>query len=185
LIGNEAMIAVVRGSSSAEIQDVFEVFVERWRGSARLVGLIAESHGLPDRACTAGFLRNIATGERFSIFEDLGPGSTACHLDGLGAASAAAAVERDIAAGSDLALLSKFGKLEAGGGGLVRAFKAALDAHIPLLTSVPVSFEGPWGKLIGRSFTILSADLDEIGAWWQAIRKERAVVDCVASQQRS
>jgi len=175
------MIAVVRGSSGAEIQDVFEVFVGRWRDSVRLAGLIAESHGLPDRTCTAGFLRNIATGERFSIFEDLGPGSTECHLDGLGAVSAAASVERDIAAGCDVVLLSKFGKLEAAGGGLFRAFKATLDAHIPLLTSVPLTFAGPWEKLMGRSFTVLSADLDEIGAWWQAIRKDR-VVSCLASQ---
>jgi hypothetical protein len=174
LIGNEAMIAVVRGSSGADVQSVLQTFVERWRGSARLAGLLAESHGLPDRACSAGFLRNIATGERFSIFEDLGPGSTECHLDGLGAVQAAASVERDVAAGCDLVLLSKFGKLEAGGGGLFRAFKATLDAQIPLLTSVPLAFEEPWRKRIGRPFTVLSVDPDEIGAWWQAIRKERA-----------
>lgn len=174
MTGNNATIAAVRGSSGAEVQGVFQTFVERWDGAARLAGLLAESHGLPDRACSAGFLRNIATGERFSIFEDLGPGSTECHLDGLGAAQAAASVERDIAAGCDLVLLSKFGKLEVGGRGLFQAFKAALDARIPLLTSVPLAFEGPWKKLIGRSFTVLSADPDEIGAWWQAIRKERA-----------
>jgi hypothetical protein len=174
LTGNNATIAVVHGRSGAEVQSVLQTFVERWRGSARLAGLIAESHGLPDRACSAGFLRNIATDERFSIFEDLGPGSTACHLDGLGAVSAAASVERDIAAGCDLVLLSKFGKLEAAGGGLFRAFKAAVDAHVPLLSSVPLSFEGTWKELVGQSFTVLSADPDEIGAWWQAIRKERA-----------
>jgi hypothetical protein len=166
-------IAVVRGSSGVEVQDVFRAFVERWRRSARLAGLIAESHDLPDRACSAGFLRNIATEERFSIFEDLGPGSTECHLDGLGAVSAAASVERDVAAGCDLVLLSKFGKLEAGRGGLFRAFKAAVDADIPLLTAVPPAFEGPWKTLIGRSFTVLSADPDAVGAWWRAVRKER------------
>ena len=82
-------IAMVRGSVGKEVQDVFRQLVERWQPSARLVGLIAESHGLADRACSAGFLRNIANGERFSIFQDLGPGSTACHLDGLGALAAA------------------------------------------------------------------------------------------------
>jgi hypothetical protein len=163
-------IAVVRGRSGAEVQDVFAAFVERWLGSARLVGLIAENHGLLDRTCSAGFLRDIATKERFSIFQDLGPSSTACHLDELGALRAAAVVQRDIAAGCDLVLLSKFGKLEAGGGGLFRAFKAALDAQIPLVTSVSPAFEEPWKKFSAGSFTILSADRDEIGEWWQAIR---------------
>jgi hypothetical protein len=59
-----------------------------------------------------------------------------CHLDGAGALSAAVAVRRDIAAGCELVLLNKFGKLEAAGEGLAGAFKAALDARIPLVTSV-------------------------------------------------
>lgn len=164
-------IAVVRGSSSNEVQGAFRAFAERWRPSARLVGLIAESHGLSDRACSAGFLRNIATEERFSIFQDLGPGSTACHLDGAGALKAAAAVQRDIAAGCDLVLLSKFGKLEARGDGLFGAFKAAVDAHVPLLTSVSPAWEEPWKTLSSRSFAILPADPDEISTWWRAIRQ--------------
>jgi hypothetical protein len=137
------------------------------------VGLIAENHDLPDRACSAGFLRNITTEERFSIFQDLGLGSTACHVDGSGALQVAAAVQRDIAAGRDLVVLSKFGKLEAGGGGLLRAFKAAVEAQIPLLTSVSPAFEGPWKKLCGGSLTILSAGPD-ITTWWQGIRKSPA-----------
>lgn len=164
-------IAVVRSGSSHEVQDAFRAFVERWRPSARLVGLIAESHGLSDRACSAGFLRNIASEERFSIFQDLGPGSTACHLDGAGALKAAAAVQRDIAAGCDLVLLSKFGKLEARGDGLFGAFKAAVDAHVPLLTSVSPAWEEPWKTLSSRSFAILPADPDEISTWWRAIRQ--------------
>jgi hypothetical protein len=168
-------IAVVRGASSAQVQDVFQMLAEQWSPSVRLAGLIAESHGLADRACSAGFLRNVASGERFSIFQDLGPGSTECHLDGAGALSAAEAVQRDVAAGCDLVLLSKFGKLEAGGKGLFNAFKAVIQAHIPLLTSVSPAFEEQWKSLAGRSFTILTADLGSIGAWWRAIRKTPAM----------
>jgi hypothetical protein len=53
LIGNDAIIAVVRGSSGAKVQQVFQVFVEQWRGSARWAGLVAQGHDLPDRACSA------------------------------------------------------------------------------------------------------------------------------------
>lgn len=162
-------IAVVRGTSSAEVQEVFQTLVERWRPAFRLAGLIAEHHGLTDRACSAGYLRNVRSGERFSIFHDLGPGSTQCHLDGTGARSAADAVQRDIAAGCDLVLLSKFGKLEADRKGLFDAFTAALDARVPLLTSVSRASESLWEKLVGRSYAVLPADPDRIGAWWQAI----------------
>lgn len=47
------------------------------------------------------------------MFKDPGPGSMAYHLDENGVARAAEAVRRDLAAGCDLVLLSKFGKLEA------------------------------------------------------------------------
>jgi Protein of unknown function (DUF2478) len=164
-------IAVVRGTSSDEVQGVFQTLVERWRPACRLAGLIAEPHGLADRACSAGFLRSVTSGERFSIFHDLGPGSAACHLDGTGARSAADAVQRDIAAGCDLVVLSKFGKLEASGNGLFGAFKAALEAQIPLLTSLSPAFEKQWEQLAGRSYVVLPADLDRIDAWRQSISR--------------
>src|SRR5580700_10450611 len=95
-------IAVVRGASNAEIQDIFRALAERWQPELRLAGAVAESHGLADRFCPAGYLRNLATGARFSIFHDLGSGTVECHLDGAGVAAAAAAVQHDIAAGCDL-----------------------------------------------------------------------------------
>jgi hypothetical protein len=164
-------IAVVRGASRARVQEVFRALAERWRLSVRLAGLVAEEHGLANRACSAGFLRNIGSGERFSIFQDLGPGSTACHLDETGALTAAHAVRRDIAVGCDLVLLSKFGKLEADGRGLFGAFQAALDAHIPLLTSVSATFEEPWKRLVRQPIAILPADPDKVDAWWQAVHR--------------
>ncbi len=164
-------IGIVRGTSGDEVQGVFRTLVERWRPACRLAGLIAEHHGLTDRACSAGFLRSVTSGERFSIFHDLGPGSTACHLDGTGARSAADAVQRDIAAGCDLVVLSKFGKLEASGNGLFGAFKAALEAQIPLLTSVSPACEKQWETLAGRLYVVLPADLERISAWRQSISK--------------
>lgn len=173
--------AVVRGSSSAEVQAVFQRLVERWRPTVRLAGLVAEHHGLADRACSAGFLRNVTNGERFSIFQDLGPGSTACHLDGVGALTTSEAVQRDITAGCDLVLLSKFGKLEANGKGLFGAFRTALDAHVPLLTSLSPACEQRWRSLAGDAYTVLPADLGRIGTWWRAVRNLPAAAGASAS----
>jgi hypothetical protein len=73
-------IAVVQGVPSAQVQELFQTLVGRWQPSARLAGVVAEDHGLADRACSAGFLRSLGNGERFPIFQDLGPGSKICHL---------------------------------------------------------------------------------------------------------
>lgn len=163
-------IAVVQGVPSAQVQELFRTLAERWQATAHLAGAVAEDHGLADRACAAGFLRSLGNGEKFQIFQDLGPGSETCHLAGAGALSAAAAVRRDIAAGCDLVVLNKFGKLEAEGGGLRDAFAAAIEAGIPILTSVSTRFATAWERFAAPLFVVLPADVDRIDAWWQAVR---------------
>jgi hypothetical protein len=161
-------IAVIRGAPGPLIQQLFQTLADRWRSSLRLAGVIAEDHGLPDRACTAGYLRGLGSGERFPIFQDLGPGSQTCHLEGGGALAAAVAVQRDIAAGCDLVLLNKFGKLEADGGGLRDAFSEAIEAGVPVLTSVAPAFAAAWEEFADSLYVVLPADADRIEAWRQA-----------------
>src|SRR5215470_4824237 len=98
------IIAVVRVHRNAEIQVIFRALADKWRPDVRLAWLVAEDHGLAGRHCQAGYLRNLTTGARFSIFHDLGPGVPMCQLDGIGAVAAAAEVQDDIAAGCDLVL---------------------------------------------------------------------------------
>ena len=163
-------IAVVQGVPSAQVQRLFQTLVERWQPSVRLAGVIAEDHGLADRACSAGFLRRLGNDERFPIFQDLGSGAQACHLAGDGAVDAAAAVRRDIASGCDLVVLSKFGKLEAEGGGLRDAFGAAIEAEVPVLTSVSAKFVTAWQHFATPLFVVVPDDVDRIEAWWQSVQ---------------
>jgi hypothetical protein len=162
-------IAVVQGAASTEIQDLFRAFAERWRLSTRLAGVVAEHHGLPDRACNAGYLRNLGNDERFPIFNDRGAGARGCHLDSAGVTTAAEAVQRDIAAGCDLVLLSKFGWLEAKGRGLFDAFGAAIGAGIPVLTSVSGPSLESWERFAAPLFAIVPADAKRIEAWWREV----------------
>jgi hypothetical protein len=151
------------------MQRLFAALAERWLPSLRLAGVVAEDHGLADRACSAGYLRSLRSGERFQIFQDLGPGSTGCHLAGTGALAATVAVQRDVAEGCDLVLLSKFGKLEAGGSGLRDAFSAAIEWGIPVLTSVSPAFAAAWAEFAGSLSVVLPPDDDRIEDWRQAV----------------
>jgi hypothetical protein len=161
-------IAVARGAP-LEVANTFKTLVALWQPTLRLAGLIAETHGLPDRRCNAGYLRSVTTGERYSIFQDFGPGSAVCHLDGDGVAGAARAVQRDLGVGYDLVLLSKFGRLEASGQGLAGAFRTALEARTPLLTSVSSALEEVFAEFVGRSFVVLPADPVAIDNWWRTL----------------
>jgi hypothetical protein len=172
-------IAVVRGAPNLEIQSILRDLADRWRSDMRLAGVVAEDHGLPDRACQAGYLRSLTNGARFTIFHDLGPHVPECHLDGIGAAAAGEAVQRDIAAGCDLVLLNKFGKLEAAGDGLADAFRAALAAGLPLLTSVSPAQDEAWRQFVGQAYDVLPADPAAIDFW-----RRRVLTSAVGPDRR-
>jgi hypothetical protein len=82
-------------------------------------------------------------------------------------------VRRDIAQGCDLVVLSKFGRLEAEGGGLRDAFGAAIEAGIPVLTSVSGKFGKAWQNFAAPLSVTVPDDADAIEAWWEAVRPRR------------
>jgi hypothetical protein len=163
-------IAAVQGASSAVVRDMFRALVARWQSSARIAGVLEESHGQGNQVCGAGYLRSIASGARYSMFQDLGPGSTACRIDPAGVLLAGEAVRRDIAAGCDLVFLNRFAKLEAERQGLMSAFAAAVKAGVPLLTSVSPAFQGAWERFAAPLFVMLPAEPETIDGWWRAVR---------------
>lgn len=167
--GTIKTVAAVEGAPSRVVQALFGDLVQRWRQYARIVGVLATDHGLDNRACSAGYLHGISKGIDFPIFHDLGSGSTACHIDGAGMASASEAVCQDIAAGCDLVVLSKFGKLEAEGRGLASAFVAAMDAGVPVLTSVSRAHLANWLQFSAPYALALPPDADRIEAWWNEV----------------
>jgi hypothetical protein len=159
-------IAILQGADSAVIQQLLAEFFTRWHSRARIVGVIEDPQG-DSCGCAPGHLRNLAGGRSFPIFQDLGPGSTGCSLDGASLVEAGEQVRRDIAAGCDLVLLSKFGKFEAeNGSGLLPAFAAALDGGAMVLTSVAPKFMAAWDAFANPYYVVLPARPEAIEAWW-------------------
>jgi Protein of unknown function (DUF2478) len=172
----EKPIAVVQGAPSAVIQQMFDTLVSRWRPTLRIAGVIEEGHELTDwKRSDGGRLRSIVDGRCYPIFQDLGAGSMACQLEGSGAAAASEAVRRDIAAGCDLVVLSKFGKLEMGNEGLVPALVAAMEAEVPILTSVSPMFRQAWAEFADPLFVVLPAEAEAVEAWLRGLLSRRVV----------
>jgi uncharacterized protein DUF2478 len=165
-------IAAVQGAPSAVVQGMLRALVAGWQSSARIVGVLEERQGQDGESCGAGYLRSIASGARYSMFQDLGRGSTACRIDPAGVLLASEAVRRDIEAGCDLVVLNRFAKLEAGRGGLMSAFTAAVEAQVPVLTSVSPVFRGAWEQFAAPLFAVLPAEPETIEAWWRAVRTD-------------
>jgi hypothetical protein len=164
-------IAMVQGAESAEIQRLLRDFAVSLAPSARIVGVIEEIATPGASACDAGQLVSLASGARFSIFQDRPRTPSACNVDAAGPLSAGEVVRCDIEGGCDLVILSKFGKLEAEQkGGLVPAFVAAAEAGVPILTSVSPKFEAVWRQFTEGDHARLPANRDALDAWWQAVR---------------
>lgn len=158
-------IATLGGADGPTLQALLAASVAEWKAAGlRIAAIIAEAHNLPDRTCSAGFLRDVASGQAYSMFLEAPPSGTSCHLDATGVDDACAAILGQIL-DSDVVVLSKFGKLEAAGGGLAPAFTAAFAAGKPVLTTVSDLHRDAWHRLAPDAIR-LPADMTAIRDWW-------------------
>jgi hypothetical protein len=177
-------VAALRGGSSADIQSFLGEFATRLtREGWKVAGAIEIAGGASTGACGRFAVRNVSTGEVISISQNLGPGSTACSLDPAGLADACAAVERSIAAGVDLVIISKFAKQEAARGGMSDAFRAAIAAGVPILTSVSPAMSDAWRAFAGPLSRFLPVDPDIVDAWWSEVRMGSSIADHIAAKR--
>ncbi len=160
-------IATVMGDDGAAIQALLATAAAGWRADGvKVVGVVAEAHGIPERSCTAGLLRDVASGASYPIYLETVPSHSSCHLDAAGVEAACAAVLDQLSA-SDVVVLSKFGKLEAARQGLAPVFEAALAAGKPVLTTVSEKHRDAW-RAFAPDAAALAADGAAIGSWWRA-----------------
>ncbi len=163
-------IAAVVRTDDESAQALIAATVAEWRaGGAKVVGVIAEPHGLPGRTCRAGTLRDITSSRTYRMYLETAPSHTSCHLDAEGVQAACRGLLEQIAM-SDLVVLSKFGKLEAAGGGLAPAFEAAMSAGKPVLTTVSEKHRDAW-HAFARDAIDLNAEPRALRAWWESAGK--------------
>ena len=127
---------------------------------------LRQREGLRVAGCAGRTVRDLKSGRRHVIGQDLGPGSLACHLDPAGVAAACADALEAIEAGCDLVVLSKFGKLEAERSGLVDAFAAAILRDLPVVTSVAPAFSRSWSLYAGDLAAYAEPTEAALERWW-------------------
>lgn len=160
-------IAVIANRDGQDTQAVLRAAADAWRrAGASVVGVLAED-GDAEGECSAAFLRDIASGKRFSIQLDAAPAATACHLDTAGIDEACAGLLPQIT-DADVVVLSKFGKTEATRLGLWAAFREAVAAGKPLLTTVSAKHREAWTAFAGEAVW-LEPDSGSIERWRQAV----------------
>jgi len=174
------LVAALQGASNAAIQALLADFARRAaRRGYRIAGVVEVENGKTGGGCGRRAVCDLASGTVVSISQNLGRGSTACNLDPSGLIEACTAVERSIAAGADLVVLSKFGKLEADRGGLSGAFRSAIDAGLPVLTAVSPAMTTAWTRFAGSLSQFIAADAKAVDEWWAGVRSEMLLLQSV------
>ncbi len=170
------LIAAITGADGSAVQRCLADFAARRSGVFRVAGVVEvfDAPLLPESG-KASALRCIPGGDRFALFQDLGPAAMSCSVLPEGVIAAGEAVRAEIARGCDVVVLSKFGKLEAeNGSGLVGAFADALAAGVPILTSVSPRHGAAWERFAAPLFVSLPVSDDAVEQWWDAVRARAA-----------
>jgi nucleoside-triphosphatase THEP1 len=160
-------IAVIANREALDSQALLAAAVSGWRAAGvRVAGVLAENND--EGVCSAGYLRDIASGRRFSVQLDAPPPGKTCHLDVAGMDDACAGLLGQIGS-ADAVVISKFGKMEAMRQGLWATFEAALAAGKPLLTTVSSRHVEAWMRFAPHAVW-LDADAAPIDRWWHAVK---------------
>lgn len=158
-----------------DVDTLLGAFATEMRESGRRVaGLLQVNRDADACAMRDMALTDLASGRTLSICLDLGPGATGCRVDPGAVASAASWLHDAIAAGADLVVVNKFGRLESEGGGLIAEIGEAVASDLPLVVGVPIRFLPAWERFAGGLDTRLPPDLDSLRAWEGALTAEPA-----------
>ncbi len=107
-------------------------------------GLIQETLGGIGGCAQSVHVVDVRSGEKFDIWEDRGPCARGCRLNEHGLAVSEQIIDRAIADKVDLLIINRFGRAESLGRGLIGSFVQALEANIPILTSVRDPYVEAW-----------------------------------------
>ncbi|MFC3675352.1 DUF2478 domain-containing protein [Ferrovibrio xuzhouensis] len=131
----------------------------------KVVGLIQHESRMPGRSHCDMELEDIASGERIAISEERGAAARGCRLDPAGLAAAYMAARAGLTGDTDLVVISKFGKIEAEGGGLRDLIAEALEAGVPVLIGVPERNLASWQEFAGDMARQLRLDGSGLLDW--------------------
>ena len=139
------------------------------RRGVRIAGLVQER--ADDDLCGLHDVRvrDLMSGERLPIMQDLGAGSAGCRVDPSAIALAARLLDRARATSPDLLVVNRFGRLESEGGGMLAEIGRAFAEGLALVVCVPSRYRDAWNAFAAGLDAQLPPSFEAIDAWWGAI----------------
>jgi len=135
------------------------------RRGLRVAGLVQE-HGDGEHDIS---VRNLTTGERFGVMQDLGKAAEGCRVDPVAVAVAARQLADALRGRPDLVVANRFGRLESEGGGLIAEIGEAVVEGIALIVCVPQRYLEAWNAFAGGLDRQLSPGREALEGWWASL----------------
>ncbi len=170
--GKPSRLAAVLFERDDDVDAAIRDLVAFARGEgARVAGFVQEH--APGSEPRDVWLRDVESGARIAIMQDLGPGASGCRLDPAAIAVAAERIGRALADAPDLLVVNRFGKLESDGGGVLSEIGEAAARGVPVVVCVPLRFREAWDAFAQDLYEPLAPDLADLMSWWADVAAER------------
>jgi hypothetical protein len=152
--------------SYAPLGEFLERLTER---GVRVAGLVQERTACEGCNGKDLWVRNLTTGERFAIMQDLGANSESCRVDPNAIAVAARELGEAVKARPDLVVANRFGRLESEGEGMIAEIGEAVAEGVALIIAVPLRYLDAWNAFAGGLDRQLPPRLEAMEAWWKDV----------------
>jgi hypothetical protein len=163
------LAAIVNSDKGLDVDGLLRRFVAVQVGKGRTIGGLLQTSEPRASGGKKRFFLDLRSGESFSISQDLGPSSQSCSVDTAGVAQASAVLRQALADRVDLAVVNRFGELEAAGGGFAAEILALADAGIPVLTVSAHRHLDAWRTFCGEYGIELRPLIGELDAWFDRV----------------
>jgi len=153
------------------VDDVMRALIETIRAQRVKVAGLVQEPGADERDL---LVRDLITGERLPIMQDLGAESSGCAVDPAAIAVAARMLDRARGEKPDLLVVNRFGRLESEGGGMIAEIGAAVAEGEAVLIAVPLRYSDAWNAFASGLDVQLRPNVAALEDWWRAVAREAA-----------
>ena len=166
-INDPSRIAAVVFERDEPVDAALVAFIAAARqGGARVAGLVQEQGDDGQSELYDVRVRDLTSGAKIGVMQNLGPSATGCRVDPRGIAEAAALLAKAIEEQPDLLIVSRFGRLETEGAGMLAEIGEAVARGLPIVICVPVRYRESWDAFAGGLDTPVGAREAELMSWW-------------------
>jgi nucleoside-triphosphatase THEP1 len=170
-------LAAIVFEDGEDINRIMAEFADDLAGSGlRVAGFVqVVDTGRDGRA--EAHVRDLETGARLPIFQNLGPSAQSCRVDPVALVEVARLLSEALARRPNLVVVNRFGRLESEGQGIIDEIAAAATCGIPVLLGVSTRYLEAWRQFAMGFDEQLPCSREALDAWW---RKQVAAYACAA-----